>query len=77
MAQPKYKLPAAFVTRHRAELEGWDWVRDPEMPLANLCEDLAGYFLERVGDGSDMKVRSKGPHAMVRVRNYTNGLEGS
>lgn len=70
-----YKLPDAFVEKHKALLDGWAWRINPEMNLAEQFPDepmLARAVLEAVTTPSGMKIRSKTPQSMLAVRKYAN-----
>lgn len=77
-----FKLPDAFVAKHHALLEGWDWRSEPEMVLAEQLPDeptLARGILEAVPGANVPKapkdatvIRSKTLASMVAVRNYAN-----
>ena len=79
MAAPVFKLPEAFLARHKDVLDTWDWARWPEMPL-NAAVPNAGFTdddkLEAIGRGASLIVRSKHPGTMKRMRAYAETLPG-
>jgi hypothetical protein len=83
-----FKLPDAFVAKHKALLEAWDWRAKPQMlPADELPNDdpllplLARAYLEAVPGSIVPKaprgatvIRSKDPRSMLAVRKYADAL---
>lgn len=80
-----YKLPAAFVAKHQAVLDGWDWATRPSMPLSETLPDepgLADVVLQaepgrgrtRAAGAAEMVVVVKSGSHMMALRTYADSL---
>lgn len=79
-----FKLPDAFVAKHKALLEGHDWRARNRLPLSEALKGeaaldeiphLAEAVLEAVPRGNATVIRSASPRSMIAVRKYADKIE--